>query len=228
MAATFTWLGHGTWLLETGDHRALLDPFLTGNPSATTAAEDYDNIEHIFVSHGHSDHVSDVVSIAQRCDSTVIAMLEAAGWFESQGVSKTVGMNLGGTFALPYGTIKMVPALHSASMPDGSYGGVPAGFVITIDDRKIYFACDTALFGDMQLIGAAGIDIAVLPIGDHFTMGPTDSIEAIKLIQPNRVVPAHYNTWPPITQDALAWAENVRSQTKAEPVVLEVGGQIEL
>ena len=137
-------------------------------------------------------------------------------------------MNLGGTVALPFGKVKMTPALHSSQLPDGSDGGVPAGFLLTLAEGKVYFACDTALFSDMRLIGDAGIDLAVLPIGDHFTMGPDDSISAIRLIRPARVAPAHYNTFPPIRQDAQAWASQVRTETDAEPEVIEPGGTISL
>ena len=113
-------------------------------------------------------------------------------------------------------------------MPDGSPGGDPGGFLLTLPGTTIYFACDTGLLYDMKLIGAAGVDLAVLPIGDVFTMGPEDSLEAIKLIEPKRVAPAHYNTWPPIEQDAAAWAERVRSETNAEPIVIEPGGKIRM
>ena len=129
---------------------------------------------------------------------------------------------------LPFGSVKMTNALHSSQLPDGSYGGNPAGFLVTLEEVTLYFACDTALFGDMQLIGQAGIDIAVLPIGDLFTMGPDDAVAATKLIQPKRVLPAHYNTWPPIEQDAEAWAAKVREQTDAEPIVTEPGQPVSL
>ncbi len=122
----------------------------------------------------------------------------------------------------------MTVAWHSSQLPDGSDGGNPGGFLLTTSDGTIYFACDTALFSDMKLIGSCGVDLAVLPIGDLFTMGPEDSIEAIKLIGPQRVIPNHYNTWPPIEQDAHAWAEQVRAKTAAEPVVLEPGGTVTL
>jgi L-ascorbate metabolism protein UlaG (beta-lactamase superfamily) len=122
----------------------------------------------------------------------------------------------------------MTVAWHSSQLPDGSYGGSPGGFLLQTVDGTIYFACDTALFSDMKLISGGGVDLAVLPIGDLFTMGPEDSLEAIKLINPTRVVPNHYNTWPPIQQDAEAWAKMVREQTSAEPLVLEPGGTISL
>jgi L-ascorbate metabolism protein UlaG (beta-lactamase superfamily) len=113
-------------------------------------------------------------------------------------------------------------------MPDGSYGGVPGGFLLTLEGARLYFACDTALFLDMKLIGSGGLDLAVLPIGDAYTMGPEDSLDAIKILNPKRVAPCHYNTWPGIAQDAGAWAERVRSHTAAEPLVLDPGGQIKL
>jgi L-ascorbate metabolism protein UlaG (beta-lactamase superfamily) len=137
-------------------------------------------------------------------------------------------MNIGGGVNLPFGYVKMTQAIHSSQLPDGSYGGEPAGFVVTIGDKRIYFACDTGLFSDMQQIGSVGIDLAVLPIGDLFTMGPEDSLAAIQLIKPKRVAPAHYNTWPPIEQDAAAWARQVREQTASEPIVPTVGESFEL
>ena len=117
----------------------------------------------------------------------------------------------------------MTTALHSSSLPDGSYGGEPAGFLLELEGKRIYFACDTALFSDMQLIGQSGLDLAVLPIGDLFTMGPKDSLAATKLLKPKQVLPAHYNTWPPIEQDAGEWANLIRGGSDAEPVVLQPG-----
>lgn len=223
-----TWLSHGSWLIEADGHRVLLDPFLSDNPAATASANDFDNISHILISHGHFDHVADAASIANRCGSTIVAIFEIAQWFSQQhGVESTIGMNLGGQTELPFGKVKMVPALHSSVLPDGSYGGNPAGFVLTIEDKRLYFACDTALFHDMKWY-AGGVDVAVLPIGDLFTMGIDDSLAAIKLIEPKRVLPAHYNTWPPIEADAEAWAIRVRAETSAKPVVLEVGGSLEI
>ncbi|TWU26538.1 metal-dependent hydrolase [Novipirellula galeiformis] len=223
MMLKLTWLSHACWLIETGAHRILLDPFLTDNPAAKTTIEDHPEISHLLISHGHFDHVADAAAIAHRDDSTVVAIFEIAQWFaEKQQVQSTLGMNLGGVAKLPFGTVKMVPALHSSQLPDGSYGGNPAGFVLEIDGKRIYFACDTALFSDMRLY-AHRVDVAVLPIGDVFTMGIDDSIEAIKLIEPKCVLPTHYNTWPPIQQDAAQWAERVNAQTDAVPVVLGVG-----
>jgi L-ascorbate metabolism protein UlaG (beta-lactamase superfamily) len=223
MGIELTWLGHGSWLITTEKHQIVLDPFLDDSPTATVKSADID-AQFVLVSHGHFDHVADVASIANRNDSVVIANFEIAEWFKNQhGVRQTIGMNLGGTISLPFGRVKMTPAWHSSQLPDGSYGGNPGGFLLHLNDVRIYFACDTALFGDMELIGSVGLDLAVLPIGDVFTMGPEDSVQAIRLLKPRRVMPAHYGTWPPIEQDANKWADQVRSETDAEPVVLLVG-----
>ncbi len=225
MATELTWLGHGSWSISTGNHNVLLDPFLDDSPTAPVKADDV-AADFILVSHGHFDHVSDVVKIAKRTGATVISNFEVCQWLAAKGVEKTHAQNIGGACDHPFGNVKMTIAHHSSSMPDGSYGGDPAGFLLTLADTTIYFACDTALFADMELIGKVGIDLAVIPIGDNFTMGPSDSVEAVRLIQPKRVAPAHYNTWPPISQDAEAWANQIRERTNAEPIVLTPGGQI--
>mgnify|MGYP001294651720 CR=1 FL=1 len=228
MTTQLTWLGHGSWLITSGNHRIVLDPFVTDSPTAPLQVDEID-ADYILVSHGHFDHVSDIVPIARRCNSTVVGMFEITSWLETnEQLTATEPMNLGGEIELPFGKVKMVQANHSSVLPDGSSGGVAAGFVIGFPEGRVYFACDTGLFLDMQLIGKMGIELAVLPIGDRFTMGPADSIEAIKLLTPRQVVPAHYNTWPPIEQDADAWAEAVRGETEAEPVVLEPGQSISL
>ena len=228
MATELTWLGHGSWSLRIGETIVLLDPFLDDSPTAPVKAADVE-ADYIIVSHGHYDHVADVAAIANRTGAMVVANFEIAQWLASKHqVANTLGMNLGGKVNLPFGTLKMTVAWHSSQLPDGSDGGNPGGFLVATEDGIIYFACDTALFSDMQLIGSCDIDLAVLPIGDLFTMGPEDAVEAVKLIEPQRVVPNHYNTWPPIEQDAHAWAELVRAQTSAEPVVLEPGGTMTL
>ena len=228
MTIELTWLGHASWAIKVEGHHILIDPFLNDSPTAPIKADDIE-ANFILVSHGHFDHVADVASIANRTGATVVSNYEIATWFaEKQQVKNTLGMNLGGGVDLPFGRAKLTVAHHSSQLPDGSYGGNPGGWLLTIGDKNIYIACDTALFSDMQLIGDAGIDLAILPIGDLFTMGPDDSIEAIKLIMPKRVAPSHYNTWPPIVQDAAAWAERVKRETIAEPVIVEPGGKIEL
>ena len=220
-------MGHATWLITAGPHKILLDPFLNDSPSAPKKAADVD-ADVILVSHGHFDHVADVAEIANRCDAMVVAVYEVAEWFaQNHDVKKTTGMNIGGSFTLPLEsvncTIKMTPAIHSSQLPDGSYGGVAGGFLLTIEDRNLYFACDTALYSDMSLIGDKGIDVAVLPIGDLFTMGPKDSVAATNYLNPKRVLPTHYNTWPPIEQDPVEWAEMIKAGSTAEPIVLKPG-----
>ena len=216
-----TWYGHGTWLIETGDHRIVLDPFFDDNPAATVAAADVE-ADFILISHGHFDHVADAAAIANRTGATLVAIYEIAEWFgKNHSVEKTIGMNIGGAIELPFGQVKMTMAQHSSQLPDGSNGGVAGGFILTAENKSVYFACDTGLFSDMRLY--RGVDMAVLPIGDLFTMGPADSLEAIKLIEPKQVLPAHYGTWPPIEQDAQAWAKAVSDTTQANPVVLKPG-----
>jgi L-ascorbate metabolism protein UlaG (beta-lactamase superfamily) len=229
MATNVTWLGHNAWSIETRGTTILVDPFLDDSPTAPMKAASV-KADCILLSHGHGDHVGDTVAIAKRTGATVLTNFECGQWLAKKGVSgdKIVGMNPGGGVKQSFGHVKFTIAHHSSSMPDGSYGGVPGGFLLTLDGARIYFACDTALFLDMKIIGAGGLDLAVLPIGDLFTMGPEDSIDAVKLLNPKRVAPCHYNTWPPIAQDAAAWAERVRSHTAAEPVVLAPGESISL
>jgi L-ascorbate metabolism protein UlaG (beta-lactamase superfamily) len=227
MTTTITWFGHNAWSIETGGTTILVDPFLDDSPTSPVKARDV-KADSILLSHGHSDHLGDTVAIAKRTGATVITNFEVGQWIGKKGVDdgKIIGMNPGGGIRQPFGHVKFTIAHHSSSMPDGSYGGVPGGFLLTLAESKVYFACDTSLFLDMKLIGAGGLDLAVVPIGDLYTMGPEDSVEAIKLLNPKRAVPCHYNTWPPIAQDAAAWAERVRSHTAAEPIVLEPGGRI--
>ncbi len=227
MATELTWLGHGSWLIQTGEHRILLDPFLSDSPTAPLKPADL-QADYLLISHGHFDHVADAAEIARRTGATVAAIYEICDWLsQKHGVEKTEPMNLGGAINLPFGRVKLTPALHSSTLPDGSSGGQPGGFLLTLAEGRVYFACDTALFSDMKL-HAGGVDLAVLPIGDRYTMGPDDALEAVKLIQPRRVIPSHYNTWPPIAQDANAWAERVRAETQTEPIVLEPGGKFTL
>jgi L-ascorbate metabolism protein UlaG (beta-lactamase superfamily) len=228
MSTRITWLGHATLLLETGGSRILIDPFFTGNPACPMSA-DQAQADFILVSHGHGDHVGDAVAIANRTGAMVIANYEIHEWMLKQGLSKVHGMQHGGGFNFPFGRVKLTLAFHGSMLPDGSNGGNPCGFLITTKEgKRIYDAADTGLFGDMRLIGEEGLDLAVLPIGDYYTMGPDDAIRAVKLLAPRYVLPIHYNTFPPIVQDAAAWAGRVRKETSAEPVVLEPGGWFEI
>ncbi len=226
MKIQLTWLGHATWMLDVGDQRIIIDPFLTQNPRATANPKDVD-AKFVLLTHGHFDHVADAAEIANRNDALLIANYEIATWFaEKHGVKNTLGMNLGGSAELPFGRIKMTVAFHSSQLPDGSYGGNPGGYLITAGGKRIYVAGDTALFSDMALIGGEGVDWAILPIGDLFTMGPDDSVEAAKLVRAKHVLPSHYDTWPPIAQDTERWSQLMRAGSSSEPVVLEVGQSV--
>ncbi|MGQ9574229.1 MAG: metal-dependent hydrolase [Thermoguttaceae bacterium] len=227
MAAELTWLGHGTWSIAAGGHRIVLDPFLDDSPVAPIRADEVE-ADFILVSHGHSDHTADVEKIARRTGATIISCFEICEWYAQKGLTNTHAMNLGGACPFPFGRLKMTLAQHSSTLPDGSSGGSAAGFLLALPEGNVYFACDTGLFSDMKLIGACGLALAALPIGDNFTMGPDDALEAVKLLAPRRVVPVHSNTWPLIAQDPAAWAARVRQQTAAEPVLLEPGGKITL
>lgn len=229
MSINITWLGHNCWLLDTGQHKLLIDPFLNESPVAPKKAGEVET-DFILVSHGHFDHIADAVAIAERTGAVVLANFEVSTWLGKQGViqEKLVGMNPGGATHQPFGKAKFTVAHHSSSMPDGTYGGVAGGWLLEIAGKRLYFACDTALFGDMKLIANGGLDLAVLPIGDLFTMGVEESVEAVKLLTPKQVAPCHYNTWPPIAQDAREWAQRVRDHTAAEPIVLEPGDRFQI
>lgn len=207
IAMKLTYFGHSTFLLETGTHRLLFDPYFTDNPAATARAEDI-TCDFILLSHGHEDHTADALPIAQRTGATIVANYEIAEYFGAKG-AKTHGMNPGGAFRFPFGRVKLTLAHHTSSVNAGLnpiYLGVPCGLLVeTTQGPKVYHAGDTALFLDMQLIGRAGLDLALLPIGDNFTMGPEDALDALDFLKPRQAVPMHYNTWPPIAQDAEAF-----------------------
>jgi L-ascorbate metabolism protein UlaG (beta-lactamase superfamily) len=223
MTTALTWLGHSAWQIDTAGKRVLIDPFFTGNPAATLTAEAV-AADFILVSHGHSDHVGDTVAIAKRTGAMVISNFEITTWLNKHGVAKTHPMNTGGARTFPFGNLKLTIAHHTSALPDGANGGNPCGFLLRLTDgRKLYHAADTGLFLDMQLIGEEGIDVAILPIGDNFTMGPDDALRAIRLIKPKIVIPTHFGTWDVIAQDAQSWAVRVQTETSAQPVVLKPG-----
>lgn len=222
MSLIYTWQGHATHSLEVDGTRILVDPFFSGNPAAVITAEQAE-ADYIWISHGHFDHVADVIDIARRTGATVISNFEIANWLEGKGI-QVHAQHIGGGFRHPFGYLKLTLALHGSGLPDSAYGGNPCGFLLTTNSgKKVYLACDTGLFGDMRLIGEEGVNLAVLPIGDNFTMGPDDALRAVKLLQPEHVIPVHYNTWDLIAQDPDAWAGRVKAETSAQPHVLKPG-----
>ncbi len=227
MTIQITWLGHSCFLINTGKDKLLIDPFIDGNPLSPVSS---DNVEadYILVSHGHGDHLGDTVAIAKRTGATVISNFEIQNWLVAQGIEKAHPQHIGGGYNYPWGRVKLTIAHHGSALPDGSYGGNPCGFILYLEDKKIYHACDTGLFYDMKLIGEEGIDLAILPIGDNFTMGPEDALRAVKLIEPKEVIPIHYNTFDVIQQDPDAWAGQVEKETSAKARVLKPGDAFEL
>jgi len=202
-----TYFGHSCFLVEVPGARLLLDPYFTDNPLAPCRASDI-ACDYVLCSHGHEDHTCDALEISRRNNAPIIANYEIAEFFAAQG-AKTHGMNPGGGFNFPFGRIKLTLAFHSSSLTENGriiYLGEPCGLLIEAGGKKLYHAGDTALFSDMQLIGRAGLDAALLPIGDNFTMGPEDALDALDFLLPKVCVPIHYNTWPEIRQDAAKFA----------------------
>lgn len=201
---TLKFYGHACFTLSHETTTLLFDPFFTGNPLNPATASEI-NCNYILVSHGHADHLGDAVDIAKRTGATIIATAELAAQVGQQDCTN-ISMHLGGKRAFDFGYIRITPAFHGSGVP----GGHAAGFIVNFFGKTLYFAGDTALFGDMSLLGRLEkIDYALLPIGDNYTMGPDDAIEAVKLLQPQTVIPMHYNTWPVIAQSPEAFKEKV-------------------
>jgi L-ascorbate metabolism protein UlaG (beta-lactamase superfamily) len=209
-------------------HNVVVDPFFAGNNPAAKTSVDEVSADFILQTHGHGDHITDTLALAKRTGALVIANFEICNWVNAKGHDKTHALNVGGGYQFEFGRVQMTPALHSSGLPDGSEGGNPGGFLVFVGDRKLYLAGDTAVFSDMSLIGAVGLDLAVIPIGDNFTMGPDDSLLALEYLQPDVVIPVHYNTWPLIEVDVTGWADRVRAETSAEPIVLGIDETYEL
>jgi L-ascorbate metabolism protein UlaG (beta-lactamase superfamily) len=229
------WHGHSCFELTDGNARVLIDPFLKpNNPVAEATAEDVD-ATHVLITHGHADHIADAVPVAKRTGAAAVAHVEVAKWLEHQGLEDVHDPNLGGTVSFDWGWVKLVQAFHTNTMPGSDEApfsavhGVPvgqaAGLVVNIGGVTVYHAGDTCLFGDMALIAKrTPIDVAILPIGGHYTMDRHDAAHAAELIGAPTVLPCHYNTFPLIETDAQAFKQEVESSTSSRVEVLEPGG----
>jgi L-ascorbate metabolism protein UlaG (beta-lactamase superfamily) len=217
-----TYHGHACFGITVNGTHLLIDPFLTGNELADVAADEV-AADYILVSHGHGDHVGDTVDIAKRTGAMTISNFEIHNWLLAQGVERAHPLHIGGGYDFPFGRVKLTIAHHGSALPDGSDGGNPAGFLLTLEGKKIYHACDTCLFYDMKFIGEEGLDVAILPIGDNYTMGPDDALRAVRLLEPDVVIPVHYGTFDLIAQDPQAFAARVEAETAARCLVLQPG-----
>lgn len=217
------YLGHSAFYLEGTGIRALIDPFLSGNPVASETAAARNELDYIFVSHAHGDHLGDTVDIAKRTGATVFATNELATYLKNKGL-KTEGMHIGGRERFPFGRVKLTPAFHGSSIfEDGKmvYSDIPCGFLIEVDGKKVYHPGDTGLTVEMTLLEAEGVDIALLPIGGYYVMDVEDAARAVDFIKPKKVVPIHYDTFPPIKADPNEFARLVGN--RAEVVILKPG-----
>lgn len=224
MAVEIRWLGHAAFELKGGGATVLVDPFLTGNPKAAASADELE-ADAILLTHGHGDHLGDTVDIAKRTGAPVVAIVELAGEISGNGVEDVRDPNLGGTITFDWGWVKLVPAWHTAVTPSGT-PHMPAGLLIEIGGTLVYHLGDTCLFSDLKLIAQRGdkVDVALVPIGGHYTMDRYDAVTAVEFVDPEVVIPIHYGTFPPIETDAAAFKADVESKTAAQVVLLEPGG----
>ena len=212
-------LGHAAFELTEGDMRILIDPFLTGNPKAAVSADELEPT-HIFLTHGHADHIGDTVDIAKRTGAKVVAIVEIASELQEDGVENVSDPNIGGTVEFGNVSVRLTPAWHTSTTPKGTVN-TPAGLVITVGDTTVYHLGDTALFSDLALVKARNpIDVALMCIGGHYTMDRHDAVEAANLVGASQVIPCHYNTFPPIETDAQAFKNDVQD---SEVIVLDPG-----
>ena len=208
----FTYYGHSCFLIETKGKQLLFDPFITPNDLAADIEVDSLKPDYIMLSHGHADHVADVERIYNNSQATIVSTYEVVTWFGNKGLERGHSMNHGGSWNFDFGTIKLVNAVHSSSMPDGSYGGQPAGIVITNDEGTFYYAGDTALTKDMELIGEEfDLNFSIMPVGDNFTMGMKDALKATDMVKCKKLIGVHFDTFPYVSinhEEASALAKN--------------------
>ena len=226
-----TYHGQSTIEIQTNGKSLIIDPFISGNPSATTKVENIQS-NAVLLTHAHMDHILDAVPIAKANNAPIVANPELAAYMSWKG-AETIGMNIGGTLDLGFAKAKMTHAFHSSGIIDEEnknilYGGMPAGFIIEAEGKTIHHAGDTGLFSDMKLIGDRyNLDVAFVPIGDHFTMGPEDALQAAEWYQAKLVIPIHYNTFPVIKQDANEFINKVE-QLGLKGKALQIGETIEI
>ncbi|MGZ3810182.1 MAG: metal-dependent hydrolase [Mucilaginibacter sp.] len=223
----FTYYGHSSFELETGGKKLLFDPFISHNELAKHIDVNGLKPDYILLSHGHGDHIADIFTVEKNSGAKVICIADIAGWLGGKGFTNVHGMNIGGGHDFDFGRVKMVYALHSSSMPDGAYGGNPAGFVIYAEGKKIYYAGDTALTFDMKLLAHENLDWAILPIGDNYTMGADDAIKAADFINCKNVIGVHYDTFPVIKINKAETAEKF-SKAGINLKLIPIGESIEL
>lgn len=207
----FTFYGHASFLIETQGKKLLFDPFITSNELARDVDVNSIHPDYILLSHGHGDHVADVEVIYNNSEATIISTYEVVGWFGAKGLERGHPMNHGGSWNFDFGSVKLVNAVHSSSMPDGSYGGHPAGIVVKNDEGCFYYSGDTALTKDMELIGEEfNLDFCIMPVGDNFTMGVSDAMKACKMVDCNNLIGVHFDTFPYVAidhQEAMSIAQ---------------------
>lgn len=226
--ASLHYHGHSTFTLTTDDGtRIIIDPWFDENPVSDVKADEIEGVDFILCTHGHSDHFADAIPLAKRTGATLVSTFEIVSFAQSQGVENAHPLHIGGGFNFPFGYVKMTAALHGGQVAgddEGAYTTVPGGFWINMDGKRLYHAGDTALLTDMQLLRGK-VDLALLPIGDNFTMGPEDAAQAVDFIRPKVVIPIHYNTFDLIAQDPKAFQAQVGELARVE--ILQPGESFE-
>lgn len=221
------YIGHSAFMIEGGEIKALIDPFISGNPNSSISVDELKDITHIFVTHGHGDHLGDTVNIAKKNNAIVICNFEIGQYLSNKGLSVHT-MHIGGRTSFEFGKVKMTPALHGSGIYNGDHlicGGSPCGFVIELEGKKVYHAGDTGLTMDMKLLEDENVDLALIPIGGNYTMDIYDAVKAVDFIKPKLVVPMHYDTFPLIKADPIEFKENIKN---SEVKIISVGESIEI
>jgi L-ascorbate metabolism protein UlaG (beta-lactamase superfamily) len=222
-----TFIGHSCFLVDNGTSKIIIDPFITGNPSAKISTEQK-KADFILISHGHGDHLGDAIELGKANNATIIANYELCTYCNSHGVKNIHPLHIGGGNKFPFGSVKLTIAHHGSTLGDSGYGGNPAGFIIRIDNKVIYHSGDTGLFLDMKLIGELDrIDLALLPIGGNFTMDVSDAIKAVEFLKPKKAIPMHYNTFDIIKSDPQLFINGIKP-FGVEGIMLKPGESYEL